>query len=92
MDLHGSGDVESGKGYTLRRSQKDAEVTDGQRVAEGPLCRYGCKLQKRKELQVTVEIKELVTGEEAGIGPSASLGMKSWHFETPLEARGKQCE
>jgi hypothetical protein len=72
------------RGYTLRRDEKGAEVIDGQRVAEVPLCRYGCKLQKRKGLRVTMEIKELVTREESGIGEC--------HFEAPLEARGKQCE
>ena len=60
--------MEIGEGYTLRRDKKGAEVFDGQRVAGVQLCRYGCRLLKRKELQVTMQLKELATGEKIGIG------------------------
>jgi hypothetical protein len=65
MGLYESSDV---RGYTLRRDEKGAEVIDWQRVAGVPLCRYGCKLQKRKGLQVTMETKELATTKKIGIG------------------------
>jgi hypothetical protein len=63
-----------GRGYTLRRDEKCAEVIDGQRVAGAPLCRYGRKLQKRKGLWATIETKELTTRDKTGIGEWETRG------------------
>ena len=69
-----------GRGYTLRREEKGTEVIDWQRVAGVPLCRYGCKLLKRKGLQVAIETKELTTGEKIGIGERETRGTIAWNY------------
>jgi hypothetical protein len=43
--------IEIKKGVPLRHDEKSAEVIDKERFVIRPLCRYGCKLLKRKGLK-----------------------------------------
>jgi hypothetical protein len=67
----------AGRGCTLRRDEKSAEVIDKQRVVMRPLCRYGCKLLKRKGL------KAGRAGEESA--DCLKVGVCEWHFEAQRE-------